>query len=106
MYLTVPVPNPSTRVIKVNFCSPHGSPIFIKIATTIDRESNISNLIEKLKDEIKNEQIQPDDDLTLYEVRCTFFVNFFLTFSVKFFFTFSSDFYVFFLCTIFYLLTF
>ena len=72
MYLTVPVPNPSTRIIKVNFSAPHGSPgMFVKIAVTIDREATISVLMDKLKDELKSENIQTGRDLRLYEVNTT-----------------------------------
>ena len=86
MYLTVPVPNPVTRVVKVNFAAPHGSVAFIKIAVKIEREANVATLLQALRDELKQEQIQHGHDLHLYEVLKLLMLNYFETFSFRWFF--------------------
>jgi len=68
MYLTVPVPNPTTRIIKV-FCLLPKSSLTIRLALEIDREASVLTLIEALKEQLNSEGHEHGDDLRLYELQ-------------------------------------
>jgi hypothetical protein len=70
MYLTIPVPNPSTRVIRVNFASSNQE-IYIKLAVTINKDETIEKLIHLLEKQLVKEKIIVQNKhigLKLYEV--------------------------------------